>query len=312
MDPVPETPRSAKVPSGRSVLLRLLAAALVAGVALTARQLLLDDDPVASSAGGSRLIGYELDSKLIGETLPINVVIPPGATDGERSLLVFLHGRGSDEGSYLNSDMYAGLVAQQGKAPVVAFPRGGPDSYWHDRDDGDWGSYVLDELVPAMVERFDIEPERVAIGGISMGGFGAFDIARISPETFCTVGGHSSAVWENASQTAPGAFDDEQDFEDHDVIGLLAAPTGPLDGKRVWLDVGDDDPFLPANMAFEEALDAGGAKVDLVTGPGAHEDAYWNANWRRYFRFYATQLKRCQTREADGGEERRVEAEAGG
>ena len=25
------------------------------------------------------------------------------------------------------------------RAPIVAFPDGGGDSYWHDRADGDWG-----------------------------------------------------------------------------------------------------------------------------------------------------------------------------
>ncbi len=175
--------------------------------------------------------------------MPVKVVVPPGARDGRRSLLVFLHGRGEDEKSYLVEPMFRALAKAGGKAPVVAFPEGGPDSYWHDRDDGEWGSYVLDEVVPEIAERFEIEPERIAIGGISMGGFGALDIAAIDPDRFCAVGAHSPAIWENAGDTASGAFDNDEDFDRHDVFTELGPPGDPLAGKRVWLDVGGDDPF---------------------------------------------------------------------
>ena len=38
------------------------------------------------------------------------------------------------------------------------------------RRSGDWARYVLDEVIPAAVKRFGADPDRVAIGGISMGG----------------------------------------------------------------------------------------------------------------------------------------------
>lgn len=290
--PQPAAPRA----SARSVLLRLLAAAAVIAAAIAVQQTILTETPAASDTRGSRVVDFELDSELIGEELPVEVVVPPGARDGKRSLLVFLHGRGADESSYLDSEMFRGLVAQRGKAPVVAFPRGDPDSYWHDRDSGQWGSYVLDELIPALVRRFDIEPERVAIGGISMGGYGAVHLAGQQPQRFCTVGGHSAAVWENAGDTAEGAFDDSDDFERNDVIDQVGPPDSPLAGKRVWLDVGDQDPFLEADRALEQALSSGGARGKLRVWPGAHEDAYWASHWRQYMRFYATQLKRCGNR----------------
>ena len=117
--------------------------------AIALKDLVLDANTTASGTAGSRLVEFSVDSELLGEQLPVNVVIPPGARDGRRSLLVFLHGRGDDESSYLSTEMFSALARQGGRAPIVAFPRGGPDSYWHDRDDGAWGSYVLDELVPA-------------------------------------------------------------------------------------------------------------------------------------------------------------------
>jgi S-formylglutathione hydrolase FrmB len=76
---------------------------------------------------------------------------------------------------------------------VVAFPDGAEDKYWHDRDSGAWGTYVLDEVIPQVAERLHTD-DRVAIGGISMGGFGAYDLAQQSPRRFCAVGGHSPAL----------------------------------------------------------------------------------------------------------------------
>jgi S-formylglutathione hydrolase FrmB len=298
--------------SRSGLALRVLAAALVVVASIAVSELALDSRSGPSAMSGARVLDYELDSDLIGETLPVTVVVPRGARDGRRSLLVFLHGRGEDEGSYLDEEMFEALARQGGRAPVVAFPRGGPESYWHDRaDDGAWGSYILEELLPALVERFEIEPERIAIGGISMGGFGAFDIARQDPfelrggrlAEFCAVGGHSPAVWQNASDTARGAFDDASDFNRHDLIAQLGAEGGsPLENRRYWLDVGDDDPFREADEALGESLEAGGAKGKPYIGRGGHESSYWDSNWRRYMHFYARALKRCQQAESRQGD----------
>jgi S-formylglutathione hydrolase FrmB len=278
--------------SKQGIALRILAAGLVALVAIFVRDAF--DESSASGTDGSRVVDYTIDSELLGRELPVKVVVPPGARDGRRSLLVFLHGRGEDEKSYLVEPMFEALRKQGGRAPIVAFPEGGPDSYWHDRDDGEWGSYVLDEVIPEIAERFEIEPERIAIGGISMGGFGALDLAAIDPERFCAVGAHSPAVWESAGDTASGAFDNEDDFERHDVFDELGPPDDPLDGKRVWLDVGDEDPFADTVADLRDLLTEGGANVRLHEGDGGHESAYWSSNWNRYMQFYARALKKCQ------------------
>jgi len=302
--------------SRSSLTLRILGAALVVVVSIAVSELLLDSRTGPSATAGARVIDYEVESDLIGETLPVKVVVPRGARDGRRSLLVFLHGRGEDERSYLDEQMFRALARQGGRAPVVAFPRGGAESYWHDRADGGaWGSYVLEELLPALVGRFEIEPERIAIGGISMGGFGAFDIARQEPfrlrsgrlATFCAVGGHSPAVWMEAAETAAGAFDDGADFERRDLIALLGQAGSPLADKRYWLDVGDEDPFREADEALAAALDAGGAKGRPYIGDGGHESSYWNSNWRRYMHFYARALKRCQRDQSAAAAEQRAE-----
>ena len=50
--------------------------------------------------------------------------------------------------------------------------------------------YVVREVIPAdHAPLRHVDPRRVAIGGISMGGFGALDLARLHRGRFCAVGG---------------------------------------------------------------------------------------------------------------------------
>ena len=240
------------------------------------------------AAAGATVIRYKVPSRFVHRSLPQVAALPPGAPRG-RPLLVFLHGRGAGQESNSNEAFYRALAAQGARAPAVVFPSGGVSSYWHRRASGDWGRYVLDEVIPAAVRRLHADPRRVAIGGISMGGYGAFEIARRRASRFCAVGGHSAATWLTAGETAPGAFDDAGDFARHDVVGLARTRGRRAWGRAaLWLDSGRDDPFRRSDQVF-----AGALGITLRLWPGGHEGAYWRRHYREYLRFYAGALARC-------------------
>ena len=243
--------------SAASIALRVLAALLVIGVAFAVQRIWLSDE-AAKETFGAKIHKIDVDSKLLDRTLPVRVVVPRRIPNKQRGLLVFLHGRGEDERSYLVDPMFEALADLRDRAPVVAFPYGGASSYWHNRESGQWAAYVLSELIPKLIRRYDIAPRKIAIGGISMGGFGAYDIARLSPRRFCAIGGHSPAIWENASETADGAFDDAADFDRNNIIEAAKLTPSPYRGTRLWIDAGNDDPFLQGDQAFEDALRASG------------------------------------------------------
>lgn len=293
LPPTGETKEESSRPhSLRYVALRLLGAIAVAGAFFAVDQLWLEDEPQREQFGAN-VKSFEIESDLIDRPLPAKVVVPPLAPSRDRSLVVFLHGRGDSERSYLVEPMFEALADQRGRAPVVAFPFGGDSSYWHNRGSGAWASYVLTEVIPQIIDRYDIDPDRIAIGGISMGGYGAYNIARISPSDFCAVAGHSPAIWQSAGDAADGAFDDAADFDRNDVIEIAGAEPSPYDGLRLWLDAGDDDPFLDADEALEEALRGAGASPTVQRSNGGHDNGYWNDNWDEYFRFYANALSGC-------------------
>ena len=250
---------------------------------------------------GAKVVHYTLTSGLLRKKLSEIAVIPPGKQ--ARPLLVLLHGRhdpsrlsqliASTTGpqSMLSDALFAGLARLGSRAPVVVLLNGGGHSYYHDRQDGPWASMILDEAIPDATRRFHTLKGRIAIGGISMGGYGALHIAALQPREFCAVGGHSAALWESSGASAPGAFDDAADFNRNDVFA--AARRGAFKHLPIWMDGGSADPFHDADQAFVRLLRRSGASVTYHVWPGAHTESYWHAHMAAYLRFYASALAAC-------------------
>lgn len=245
--------------------------------------------PAPVNTQGARILHLTIDSRFVHGAMPLTLVTPAGG-GAHRPLLVFLHGVVYDNNSQDTDQMFAALHTLGPSAPDIAFPEG-DKSYWHDRTDGAWGSYVLDEVIPKALTVLHADPRRVAIGGISMGGFGAYHLARLDPGRFCAVGGHSAAIW--PTFTSPGvdssAFDNARDFARNDVIAAARANPKLYGHAQLWLDVGAQDPyFITADEQLASAL-----HIHLHMWPGAHDFTYWNAHWSDYLGFYAHALAAC-------------------
>jgi S-formylglutathione hydrolase FrmB len=183
-----------------------------------------------------------------------------------------MHGKGAGPSQFLSQPFFDTLAALGSRAPDVLLLDGGDDSYWHDRADGAWGSMVLREAIPAGLSR--THAHQTALGGISMGGYGALLLGSRKRE-FCAVGVQSPALWLSSGETAPGAFDNAQDYERNDVFRLR--PPHPL-----WIDLGASDPFHDATLAYARR-----AGVRAHVWPGRHEVTFWDAHMPAYLRFFA-------------------------
>jgi Putative esterase len=210
-----------------------------------------------------------------------HLTVDPGPP--RRALLVLLHGRGMRPKDLLWRELYDELERLGDRAPALLLVDGGEQSYYHDRRDFAWGAHTLRAVATAARELST--DGRVAVGGISMGGFGAFDLAR--QRSFCAVGGHSPALFRTGAETPAGAFDDAEDFDRHDLLG--AARNGErFGGARLWLDVGRSDPFRETTA---ELARLSGARLNVW--PGGHDTRYWRAHVDDYLRFYADALSDC-------------------
>jgi S-formylglutathione hydrolase FrmB len=225
----------------------------------------------------------EVRSEAVGRTLRAQVLDPSRAPD-DAPLLVLLHGQGSSPDAMLLPELVAELMRLGDRAPVVLAPDGDESSYWHDRASGGWGRMVVDEAIPAAAKRFGADLERVAIAGLSMGGFGALHLAERHPERFCSVGAHSPAIFPRLPRRGSpfeGAFDGPADFERQDLIERAARlPAG------TWVDIGDDDPFAPAVRRMVRRM----REPRYREWDGGHDFTYWLERTREWLRFH---VERC-------------------
>jgi S-formylglutathione hydrolase FrmB len=172
---------------------------------------------------------------------------------------------------FLTQPLFDALFTLGRRAPMVLLLDGGSDSYWHDRTGGKWGSMVIREAIPAGIRR--THATRVAIGGVSMGGYGALLLG--GKTGVCAVAARSPALWLSGTQSAPGAFDDAGDYARNDIVGRPPRYHGP-----VWIDVGTKDPFRNAAVAYAHEVHA-----QLHIWPGGHTGSYWRAHELLYLRF---------------------------
>ena len=199
---------------------------------------------------------------------------PPGGRPAP--VLYLLHGMGRDELTYLL------------KAGLDATPADILDAFWIVMPEGRRGWYLdspeqpascyeshLLELMDWVERRWPVRRDRAgrAIGGFSMGGFGAFRLAARHPERFCAV---SSII---------GALDIVQWFPDyHQLRKLLGTEkaawhaqnprdlAGGLSGVALWLCTGDESFDRPQNESFVNHLHSLGIPhtFTMLPGPAPH------------------------------------------
>jgi predicted peptidase len=113
--------------------------------------------------------------------------LPPGygSEDGKRwPLIVFLHGAG-ERGSDIEQLKQHGIprVAEENADfPFIAVSPQCPT--------GTWWSFELEPLaalVKHLLSAYDVDPDRVYLTGISMGGYGAWNLAVAQPELFAAL-----------------------------------------------------------------------------------------------------------------------------
>lgn len=122
----------------------------------------------------------------------VAVLLPPEPLDPPRSypVVVLLHGLDGEPSvwvrraaihEHLDRAVAAGILP-----PLIAVAPVGENGYWTNRADGraPWGDMVVRELLGAVRAAYPAAagPERTALVGFSMGGFGALSLALRHPE----------------------------------------------------------------------------------------------------------------------------------
>jgi enterochelin esterase-like enzyme len=226
------------------------------------------------------------------QTVGYTIAYPPGHRRGdELPLVVMLHGYGGNHANALAGMLPAQAVALKpgGRplAPMAMVTVDGGDGYWNPHPGDDPMAMVIDELIPRC-QRLGLgrPPRRIAVMGISMGGYGALLLAERYPRLFAAVAAVSPAVWTSypqARRANPGAFASAAAFAADDVIMHAAA----LGRRPVRVASGYRDPFYPGVQALARALPAGAV---VAFGPGCHDASFFVAQEPPSLAFLASHL----------------------
>ena len=239
-------------------------------------------------------------SRALGREMSYMAYLPAGysATGRTYPSLYLLHGVGSPEAygpeewlGYALTENLDRMVAAGLIEPMVVILPQGEQSYWINHADGGprWADYVAQDVVKHVDSTFrtDARREKRAIGGLSMGGHGAVQLAYNNPDVFSVAGAHSPTI--RPFETSPEFFGDQKWFAKHDPISL--ARTGSA-AQRIltWVDVGELDEWRTGAQALGSVLASRGAAVEYRVLEGEHEGWYWEYYLPEYLHFYSSAL----------------------
>jgi predicted peptidase len=211
------------------------------------------------------------------DTLPCRILSPLHFSAGKKyPLIVFLHGsgeRGNDNEAQLKwgDSLFLDSANREKFPAIVVFPQCPTDSSWSvrvkNKPADSSGTYQFPMNIPptrplqmvmnfidTLVNSGIVDPRRIYIGGLSMGGFGTFEILWRRPGLFAA------------------AFP---------ICGGGNPAGAKLYGKHfpIWVFHGTDDDVVPVanSRNMVNALKGAGAKVKYTEYPGIKHNSWINA-----------------------------------
>ena len=205
-----------------------------------------------------------------GLALPYRLFVPPNCdVQTPCGLLLFLHGageRGTNNQAQLKNDALAWTLpqAQAGHPTVVVYPQCPGEMQWVEAPWAE-GTYSVAKttiskpmsavmnLLAALQQGLPIDPNRLLVTGLSMGGYGTFDIIARNPTMFA------------GALPLCGGGDPSQ------------SPT--LRALPIWIFHGDSDPAVPVRGSRQmvRALRAAGGSPRYTEVAGWGHDIWTRA-----------------------------------
>ncbi len=243
-----------------SVRVFLLGVALLGAPSLRAAE----DKPVATNPASPEKAFETKEFKgKDGKTLLYRLLRPTKvAKTRHYPLVVFLHGageRGDDNKAQLKhvmKDFLVPTVREKYPCYIIA-PQCPKNSSWMGGRRGPTAGKPSEalklvlELIPAMLKELPgADPDRVYVAGLSMGGFGTWELLQRAPELFA------------AGVPICGGGDESQ-----------AAKVAKV---PVWAFHGEKDPVVPADLSTRmvAAVKKAGGKAQLTIYPGVGHDSW--------------------------------------
>lgn len=224
-------------------------------------------------------------SKIARQDVAYRVYLPPcyWQTSRRYPYVILLHGSDGDQTEWtdrlhIDEALDQGIASGVLPPMILIMPNGGDLQNTNIFGDASFEALVLSELTPAIEQNFCTWNAREgrAIGGISRGGFWAYEIGLRHPQEFSAIGGHSAFF---DPTNAPPAYNP---------LNLAqSVKFSPGLQPRLWLDAGRNDYARPNIEMFAQTLSARHIDPGYTLYPiGEHTDSYWAAHVSDYLAFY--------------------------
>ena len=225
------------------------------------------------------------------------VMLPDRQTrPGPYPVFYLLHGLSDDYTAWLR---WTSLERYVRDLPLIVVLADGHRSFYCDASDG----FAYEQaLVKDLIGFIDTHFRTVksgrgrAIGGLSMGGYGAMKLTLKYPDKFCSVSAHSGVYlhirecwWEREDNPWAAEmrriYGTEKACRENDPFAL-ADKLDPTRAPAIWLDCGVDDGLLRDNRALHAHLRKLGIKHTYHEYPGSHNWGYWDEHVQQAIAFH--------------------------
>lgn len=308
----------------RSMTITRLSLLTIAMLSVLAAALVAAPPARAHAAAGHVETDLAMPSPLLGREIPYALYLPPGAgtTEALRALpvLYLLHGVSDTHKTWLNSGQIAGtldrLIARGAIAPMAVVMPGAGDSWYADdarspRGFGPVASALLTDFIPGVEQRHHLAACRTtrAIGGLSMGGYGAVALALTRPELFTASISLSGSLFSDRK----GDIERNQPFYTDMMGGIFGEPFDPerfrkwtvfaklevappaINDVGFWLAAGDFDfnGIIDGTVRMHRELRRRNIQTHLRVYEGSHDWALWSMAIEPALLWLAPRLKPC-------------------
>ncbi len=211
-------------------------------------------------------------------------VILPNAADagpGPYHVLLQLHGYGDDHSAWIYKSNIARYLE---RVPLIAVFPDGENSYWSNWEPTRrYEDLLIEDLWAHVQATYAVVPaSRWAIGGLSMGGFGALRLGLKHADRFASIFGHSSFIpsptemveWIERSPWWSESF--KETVRAQGSPYQWAAAVNRAQVPRLGFDCGVDDELLGQNRRFHAYLESIGLPHTYIEHPGGHTWDYWD------------------------------------
>lgn len=237
------------------------------------------------------LLDVAYHSAVLGKAQRAKLIVPEDMPPPYH-VLFQLHGLSDDESAWTRLTSIERYVS--GLPLLVVMPDGGRGFYCDATEGYAYGTAIGEEL-PKLIETwFPVKPAW-AIGGLSMGGYGAVRFALTYPHRFVSATSHSGAL-------AFGHFpyrEDDFGIEFRRVLGpdpiggpndLFSLAEFASPRPQLRLDCGADDFLLESNRSLHQHLDQIGYTHEYAEFPGDHTWSYWDTHVQEAIGFHRRSL----------------------